>query len=186
MEDGTIIGRVLDFEAIATDALLNERRLGSLRELRRGVGRALDFDRYRPGAAVVWVVGRDDDGNDLESLVALVEADGSWSASDWSEADYGWADLAANRPDDRWWEFGPVLLLGIAGHESDGKGHQSGRGIAARSVTEIEFGPKGSTRRRTVDSPTGAFLLAVPHPPRDQSPIIRAHLKDGRSVDLNP
>lgn len=95
MEDGTIIGRVLDFEAIATDALLNERRLGSLRELRRGVGVALDFDRYRPSAAVVWVVGRDDYGNDLESLVALVEADGSWSASDWSEADCDWADLAA-------------------------------------------------------------------------------------------
>jgi len=50
----------------------------------------------------------------------------------------------------------------------------------------IEFGIRCHSRRRGIDSPTGAFIVAVPHPILDESTIFKITLRGGRTVDLNP
>ena len=53
------------------------------------------------------------------------------------------------------------------------------------NIVGIEFGIRGHSRRRGVDSPTGAFVVAVPYPIIDESTILKVTLRGGRTVNLN-
>ena len=82
--------------------------------------------------------------------------------------------------------LGPILALGVEqGYGVPGEGHSALRGIAAREVESIEFGIPNHTRTRGVDSPTGAFIIAVRQPLMDTSPVVKVTLRGGAVMDLN-
>ena len=180
----------MDLEDAALEALGTGARLSSFSSLSTGASWVtLDLDHYAENAVVVWLAkGRGE--NALEGTVVFSRADrnADWDFVQSSEGEWvGWSELAASRPAQAWPAWGPILALGVEG--ADGPEpedrYQSVRGIAAAEVVGIEFGPRDHTRRRSIDSPTGAFIVALSRRPGDSSPIVRLTLRGGRVVDLN-
>ena len=180
---------MFDFEADAQDAAASSVFLQSLRNLDPpGVG-ALDIDHYAPGKAIVWLVGIDTSGACVSATVRLVQNDEqAWAAESYSSESWdGWLDYAHDRPDEAWPEWGPILALGYEGGSGQpGNAYYAARGIASANIVGIEFGIRGHSRRRGIDSPTGAFVVAVPHPILDEPTILKITLRGGRTVNLNP
>lgn len=180
---------MFDFEADARVAVECGVFLQSFRNLvPPGVG-ALDIDHYAPGKAIVWLVGIDTTGDCVSATVRLVQDDEqAWAAeSNSSESWDGWLEYAHERPDEAWPEWGPILALGYEGGSGQpGNAYYAVRGIASANMVGIEFGVGGHSRRRGIDSPTGAFVVAVPHPILDEPTILKVTLRGGRTVNLNP
>jgi hypothetical protein len=179
---------MLDFDAAATSAVTSGGLLRSFTDLTLGAPVALDVDYYATNKAIVWLVGIEDDGSCRTSRVHVECDDGEWAPgeSSWGTWD-GWADVACDRPEDFWPEWGPILALGIEeGFGVPGAGYCAVRGIAAAGIVGIEFGPPGHTRQRGVDSPTGAFVIAIPRPLIHATPILKATVRGGSIIDLSP
>jgi hypothetical protein len=180
---------MFDFQADAQTAVASGAFLQSFRNLvAPGVG-ALDIDHYAPGKAIVWLVGVDTTGACVSATVRLVQNDEqAWAAeSNSSESWDGWLDYALDRPDEAWPEWGPILALGYEGGSGQpGNAYYAVRGIASANIVGIEFGIRGHSRRRGIDTATGAFIVAVPHPILDEPTILKITIRGGRTVNLNP
>ena len=128
-------------------------------------------------------------GGCVSATVRLVQDnEGGWaSESNSSESWDGWVESARDRPDESWPEWGPILALGFEGGSGQpGNAYYAVRGIASGNVVGIEFGVGGYSRRRGIDSPTGAFVVAVPRPLLDEPTILKITLRGGPVLNLNP
>jgi hypothetical protein len=179
---------MFDFEADARTAVASGVFLQSFRDLLPpGVG-AFDIDHYAPGKAIVWLVGIDTTRACVSATVRLVQNhEHAWAAeSNSSESWDGWLEYARDRPEEAWPGCGPILALGYEGGSGEpGNAYYAVRGIASANIVGIEFGVGGHRRRRGIDSPTGAFVVAVPHPILDEPTILKITLRGGRTVNLN-
>jgi hypothetical protein len=183
--------RDLNFRTSAVAAATSSRLARSF-DLDRGDVAALDIDFYARDRALAWLVGVDDQDEWWESTVWLGRSTGGEWASEQAGCSScgGWASVARDRPESEWPFWGPILALGFGqGSGAFRSRHWSrhhARGIAAAQVTAIEFGPRRHTRRRGVDSPTGAFVIAVDAPPSDWVPVLRATVREGQVIDVLP
>jgi hypothetical protein len=184
-----MLALMLDFETAALTAATSDGFLTSFADLQPAVASALDIDHYATDKAIVWLVGIEDDGTCRSSTVQLVRDDrDAWVAGNSNfESWDGWIDLARDRPEESWSDWGPILGLGFeGGYGQPGSAYYAVRGIAAGQVIGIEFGRGRYSRRRGIDSSTGAFVVAVPRPELDESTILKATFRGGGVINLNP
>lgn len=178
---------MVDFDTAAVTAAAGGK-LASFGALAPGDPEPLDIDYYAPGKAVVWLVQLDNADGCMSATVYLDrDSDGAWEPTESNTETWdGWIELAAERPDEGWPGWGPILALGFEeGYGVPGEAHSLVRGVAAADVASIEFGVPNHGRRRGVDSPTGAFIIAVPQPLMDISPVLKVTLRGGAVLNLN-
>jgi hypothetical protein len=158
------------------------RLLERLAALEPGECGVADVDLSRRGANA-WVVGVDDSGCWWESRVELDrDGGGRWvvgasSTSSW-EGGAALAEPASGVLAQSWGLLCGLVFESGRGSASD-RSFSSVRGIATAAVAAIELSVGNRLRRRVVDSPTGAFIVAVPAFDPGRSACVRGIRKDG-------